>query len=226
MAGFRPPAPAEIASKGFRFLITDRPSDATMETYLQVRSIDFQRVCLVTILVIKVRSIWVKFRQESHAWHVPRVIWSVCFPFQELKKHGVTDVVRVCEPSYDTAALQGVGITVRVSNKYWMEEDTKPYVQAIRLFDVATLFGFVWVCFRHKDQHSFSASECLGWELEIIVRFQYCTYPLCMSTLETQVDFSFWPGLGEYRSLHSYASAETFMILYIWVLQYFLEREA
>jgi protein tyrosine phosphatase type 4A len=65
MARFRPPAPAEIASKGFRFLITDRPSDATMDSYLQ-----------------------------------------------ELKKHGVTDVVRVCEPSYDTASLLAEGIQV------------------------------------------------------------------------------------------------------------------
>lgn len=65
MARFRPPAPAEISYKGFRFLITDRPSDATMDSYLQ-----------------------------------------------ELKKHGVTDVVRVCEPSYDTTALQESGITV------------------------------------------------------------------------------------------------------------------
>lgn len=65
MARFRPPAPAEISYKGFRFLITDRPSDATMESYLQ-----------------------------------------------ELKKHGVTDVVRVCEPSYDTSSLEEVGIKV------------------------------------------------------------------------------------------------------------------
>ncbi|XP_017783111.1 PREDICTED: protein tyrosine phosphatase type IVA 1 [Nicrophorus vespilloides] len=59
------PAPAEIKYKGFNFLITDRPSDQTITTYIQ-----------------------------------------------ELKKHSVTAVVRVCEPSYKTEELGEAGISV------------------------------------------------------------------------------------------------------------------
>ncbi|KAK9708531.1 pKID domain [Popillia japonica] len=59
------PAPSEIQCKGFKFLITDRPSDQTIQSYLQ-----------------------------------------------ELKRHNVTAVVRVCEPSYQTADLQNEGINV------------------------------------------------------------------------------------------------------------------
>jgi protein tyrosine phosphatase type 4A len=59
------PAPAEIKYKGFKFLITDRPSDQTIATYIQ-----------------------------------------------ELKKHNVTAVVRVCEPSYKTEELKDAGISV------------------------------------------------------------------------------------------------------------------
>lgn len=61
----RKPEPAEIEYKGMRFLITDRPTDVTMESYVE-----------------------------------------------ELKKHKVKDVVRVCEPSYSTGRLQQEGIRV------------------------------------------------------------------------------------------------------------------
>nr|CAI5848001.1 unnamed protein product [Callosobruchus analis] len=59
------PAPAEIEYKGFKFLITDRPSDQTINAYIQ-----------------------------------------------ELKKHNVTCVVRVCEPSYKTDELTKDNIEV------------------------------------------------------------------------------------------------------------------
>lgn len=59
------PSSAEINYKGFRFLITDRPSDQTIHNYIQ-----------------------------------------------ELKKHKVTAVVRVCEPSYKTEELKSEGIEV------------------------------------------------------------------------------------------------------------------
>ncbi|ESO03476.1 hypothetical protein HELRODRAFT_157129 [Helobdella robusta] len=61
----RKPEPAEIEYKGMKFLITYRPSDATMDKFVE-----------------------------------------------ELKKHGVKDVVRVCEPSYATDKLMKEGITV------------------------------------------------------------------------------------------------------------------
>lgn len=36
--------------------------------------------------------------------------------FQELKKYGVTTIVRVCEATYDTAPLEKEGIQVLVSS--------------------------------------------------------------------------------------------------------------
>lgn len=59
------PAPAVIQYKGFKFLITDRPSDQNILTYIQ-----------------------------------------------ELKKHNVSAVVRVCEPSYKIDDLNSIGIEV------------------------------------------------------------------------------------------------------------------
>jgi len=59
------PAPSEIEYKNMRFLITDCPKDATMQSYVE-----------------------------------------------ELLKHGVHDVVRVCEPSYKTDELTASGIQV------------------------------------------------------------------------------------------------------------------
>uniref|UniRef100_A0A1B0DLI0 Protein tyrosine phosphatase type IVA 3 n=1 Tax=Phlebotomus papatasi TaxID=29031 RepID=A0A1B0DLI0_PHLPP len=60
------PAPARIEFKGMKFLITDRPSDLTIHSYIL-----------------------------------------------ELKKHDVSTVVRVCEPSYKIDELKTQGIVVR-----------------------------------------------------------------------------------------------------------------
>uniref|UniRef100_U5EWG9 Protein tyrosine phosphatase iva1 n=1 Tax=Corethrella appendiculata TaxID=1370023 RepID=U5EWG9_9DIPT len=60
------PAPAKIEFKGMKFLITDRPSDLTIHSYIL-----------------------------------------------ELKKHNVSTVVRVCEPSYKIDELASQGIVVR-----------------------------------------------------------------------------------------------------------------
>jgi len=59
------PAPSEIEYKNMSFLITDRPSDTTMATYVE-----------------------------------------------ELLKHGVKDVVRVCEPTYKIDELKKNDISV------------------------------------------------------------------------------------------------------------------
>ncbi|KYN02303.1 PREDICTED: protein tyrosine phosphatase type IVA 1 [Cyphomyrmex costatus] len=59
------PAPAEIEYKNMKFLITDRPNDQTIHTFIQ-----------------------------------------------ELKKHNVKDVVRVCEPTYKVEELKSEGINV------------------------------------------------------------------------------------------------------------------
>lgn len=59
------PAPAEIEFKNMKFLITDRPTDSTIQNYIQ-----------------------------------------------ELKRHNVKDVVRVCEPTYKVSELKNEGINV------------------------------------------------------------------------------------------------------------------
>ncbi|KAK2721867.1 hypothetical protein QYM36_003993 [Artemia franciscana] len=59
------PGPSEIEHKSMRFLITDRPTDSHISSYIE-----------------------------------------------ELKKHDVKDVVRVCEPSYKVDELKRNGITV------------------------------------------------------------------------------------------------------------------
>lgn len=61
----RKPEPAEIEFKNMRFLITYRPTDATMDRFVE-----------------------------------------------ELKKHSVKDVVRVCDPTYNTSRLLQEGIAV------------------------------------------------------------------------------------------------------------------
>ncbi|KAL6260056.1 protein tyrosine phosphatase type IVA 1 [Pogonomyrmex barbatus] len=59
------PAPSEIEYKNMKFLITDRPNDQTIHTFIQ-----------------------------------------------ELKKHNVKEVVRVCEPTYKVEELKSEGINV------------------------------------------------------------------------------------------------------------------
>ncbi|CAB0037999.1 unnamed protein product [Trichogramma brassicae] len=59
------PAPAEIEFKNMKFLITDRPNDQTIHSFIQ-----------------------------------------------ELKNHKVKEVVRVCEPTYETGELKSEGINV------------------------------------------------------------------------------------------------------------------
>ncbi|XP_076354637.1 protein tyrosine phosphatase type IVA 3-like [Tachypleus tridentatus] len=69
------PAPSEITFKNMRFLITDRPTDSTVPSFLE-----------------------------------------------ELKKHNVKDVVRVCEATYETDLLEQEGIKVHD----WPFDDGSP----------------------------------------------------------------------------------------------------
>lgn len=71
----RRPEPAEICHKNMRFLITDRPTDSSLDKYLM-----------------------------------------------ELEKHGVKDVVRVCEATYSKDRLATSGIEVRD----WEFDDGSP----------------------------------------------------------------------------------------------------
>lgn len=75
LGGLQRPGPSEINFKGYKFLITDRPTDATLITYVE-----------------------------------------------ELKKRNVTDVVRVCEPTYQTDLLEREDIKVHD----WQFEDGSP----------------------------------------------------------------------------------------------------
>lgn len=45
------PAPSEIEFKNMRFLITDRPTDATMQSYIEVS-------CLLSFVLLKVYVFW------------------------------------------------------------------------------------------------------------------------------------------------------------------------
>ncbi|XP_025089887.1 protein tyrosine phosphatase type IVA 2-like [Pomacea canaliculata] len=71
----RRPEPAEIEYKNMRFLITDRPTDATLDKYIE-----------------------------------------------ELQKHGVKHVVRVCDPTYNKEKLEKEGIEVLD----WQFDDGSP----------------------------------------------------------------------------------------------------
>ncbi|XP_023716798.1 protein tyrosine phosphatase type IVA 1 [Cryptotermes secundus] len=75
------PAPCEIEYKNMKFLITDRPTDQSIHTYIQ-----------------------------------------------ELKKHKVRDVVRVCEPSYKIEELKNEGINV---TDLEFDDGTPPPVQIV-----------------------------------------------------------------------------------------------
>lgn len=82
------PAPALIEYKGMKFLITDRPSDITINHYI-----------MVSIEII------------LHLHYYSLLLFSNAL--QELKKNHVNTVVRVCEPSYNTDELEAQGITVK-----------------------------------------------------------------------------------------------------------------
>lgn len=78
------PAPAEIEFKNMKFLITDRPTDSTIQNYIQ-----------------------------------------------ELKRHNVKDVVRVCEPTYKVSELKNEGINV---TDLAFEDGTSPPQEIVELW--------------------------------------------------------------------------------------------
>jgi protein tyrosine phosphatase type IVA len=90
------PAPARIEFKGMKFLITDRPSDTTIQSYLMV--------CKMRLFsLLKIIQLSLKFSD---------FLFIFLLKFKELQKHNVTTVVRVCEPSYKKDALENAGIEV------------------------------------------------------------------------------------------------------------------
>lgn len=129
------PAPSEISFKEMRFLITDRPTDQTIATFIEVSSPSLQLVFDISLdsfvlpclyeLGLAARCISV-VPGRFFVCQPPRIV-SLCevwrgltslsdvfiFAFrQELKKHNVKDVVRVCEPTYQVEELRKEGIDV------------------------------------------------------------------------------------------------------------------
>lgn len=113
MARMNRPAPVEITYKNMRFLITHNPTNATLHKFIEVS------VCLnmakeknytVAFLKVQMQSVVTlyNYKCKNH----------LCFinpTHQELKKYGVTTVVRVCEATYDANLVVKEGIQVLVS---------------------------------------------------------------------------------------------------------------
>lgn len=94
------PAPALIEFKGMKFLITDRPSDITINHYITVG---------VNMNFSKSQTI---LSNEMFIYNLFPYVLSTTM-IQELKKNNVNTVVRVCEPSYNTEELEAQGIVVK-----------------------------------------------------------------------------------------------------------------
>ncbi len=87
---YRRPEHSEIKHKNMRFLITDRPTDPTIEKYIEV------------FIILLLNSI----------------LQLICFNkkiIKDLNKFNAGVVVRVCEPSYSTERLEQKGVKVIVS---------------------------------------------------------------------------------------------------------------
>lgn len=100
MARMNRPAPVEITYKNMRFLITHNPTNATLSKFIEVRRGQVSALPPA---------------EPPGASSSPL---SVPFVPQELKKYGVTTVVRVCEATYDAALVVKEGIQVLVSQTF------------------------------------------------------------------------------------------------------------
>lgn len=95
------PAPVEITYKNMRFLITHNPTNATLNKFIEVR--------LKVLACSEVRT------SDSFCRKFRCFIFMISnLSFQELKKYGVTTVVRVCEATYDATLVVKEGIQVLV----------------------------------------------------------------------------------------------------------------
>lgn len=102
----RRPEPAEIEYKNMRFLITDRPTDNTLDKFIE-----------------------------------------------ELQKHGVSNVVRVCDPTYNKEKLENEGIHVLD----WQFDDGSPPPAEV----VGNWFNLLKTKFR-EDPGSCVAVHCVA----------------------------------------------------------------
>lgn len=78
--------PTLVEYQNLRFLIMDAPNDGNINLYLKVSRSFIHQLEYLFIL----------------------------FFLQELKKHGVTDIVRVCQPTYSKVVVEQNNITVHV----------------------------------------------------------------------------------------------------------------
>ena len=89
-----PNGPVMVEHNNMKFLITDRPTNATLPQFIEVRAVQFGNVGFIWLSHLKLVNFLI---------------------MQELKKYKAHVVVRVCEPTYNTEALAKEGITVVVS---------------------------------------------------------------------------------------------------------------
>ncbi|KAF8770002.1 Protein tyrosine phosphatase type IVA 1 like protein [Argiope bruennichi] len=108
------PGPSEIVFKNMRFLIMDRPTDATINTFIE-----------------------------------------------ELKKKNVTEVVRVCEPTYKTDVLEKHGIKVLylVLNLFSKMACIAPVLVAIALMELGMKYEDAVELIRQKRRGAINAKQ-------------------------------------------------------------------
>ncbi|KAG8143016.1 putative Protein tyrosine phosphatase type IVA 2-like protein [Naja naja] len=95
------PAPVEITYETMRFLITHNPTNATLTKFTEVRGVSIYGV----LKLVKVLRDGEMERRKKKAYQKKK---------KELKKYGVTTLVRVCDATYDKAPVEKEGIQVLV----------------------------------------------------------------------------------------------------------------
>lgn len=142
MARMNRPAPVEITYKNMRFLITHNPSNSTLNKFVEV-----SLFCTLTLfLCAAAAAVGV-----SPVW---KCLTTCCDSRQELKKYGVTTVVRVCEATYDTSLVLKEGIQVLVSLTFKppclhdaLFNESQPGVVLIYSAEFVLLFFCLFFCF-------------------------------------------------------------------------------
>lgn len=102
------PAPAEIEYKGMKFLITDRPNDQTIPSFILVS------INKIFRLIKSPFKFYFSFLKNATSFSMKQLVHRLIlsYDWQELKKHNVKEVVRVCEPTYKVEELKEEGINV------------------------------------------------------------------------------------------------------------------
>jgi len=115
-----PNMPSAVEFKGLKFLIFDAPSDRTVELYLTVSG----NICFILLnLYLSIFFFDLSLFSLNVAYlFVHSFLFFYCYYVwkkKEMEKYGVTDVVRVCDPTYDKKILEARGIKVHVSKFFF-----------------------------------------------------------------------------------------------------------